>query len=424
MRTYFVAVTFLLVAIVSVEAQVPLSMDEFLTSSYKTQSLLTVTNQQNFLGTKPYQLSPLRKIAFQTVSNQLDRTRQGYSLRFLPSNPWEVRNTNSYFKTYEELLRIDYDRKLRESLRTHYLAIIDWIFSDEVYLLRQEEKLNTTRLLTIYESQRSTDLFDPEEYVELKINQVDQTIELEEATFNRESVRKKIESLYETAKLSTIEWSSSTIVGVDMIETMLNRSKQEKTINGSEVSYREKQIELAMRKWRLEKSNVNIGFIQSEYEPFREENNRRPWSISLGVTIPLVNPNKGDMAQRKLQVIEAEGTLVETKRDQAVAKEIVYEKMQSLLTRYQDINQMMKSITSNELQATIQQLENNNPVTTLRLKSKTIKLKMLVKRLERDLLTNYIEFLALAELLQSQPLVNYLSPSLSQLGTLDSIDAR
>lgn len=415
MRRYFVAVFFFSAVIVSIQAQVPLTMEEFLASSNKAQSLLTVTNQQIFLGSKPYQLSPLRKIAFQTVSNQLDRTRQGYALRFLPSNPWEVRNTNSYFKTYEELLRIDYDRKLRESLRTHYLTVIEWIFNNEIYLLKQEEKLNTTRLLTIYEAQRSTDFFDPEEYVELKISQVDQTIELEEATFNRESVRKKIESLNESAKLNTIDWSSSNIIGVDMIETILNRSRQEKPVTGSEVSYREKQIELAMRKWRLEKSNVNIGFIQTEYEPFREENNRRPWSISIGVTIPLVNPNKGDMAQRKLQVIEAEGTLVETKREQAVAKEIVYEKMQSLLTRYQDVNQMMKSIDSNELQAAIQQLESNNPVTTLRLKSKTIKLKMLVKRLEHDLLTNYIEFLALAELLQAQPLVNYLSPDLSQL---------
>ncbi len=415
MRKYFVAVFFFSAVVVSIEAQVPLTMEEFLASSSKAQSLLTVTNQQIFLGSKPYQLSPLRKVAFQTVSNQLDRTRQGYSLRFLPSNPWEVRNTNSYFKTYEELLRIDYDRKLRESLRTHYLTVIEWIFNNEIYLLKQEEKLNTTRLLTIYEAQRSTDLFDPEEYVELKISQVDQTIELEEATFNRESVRKKIISLYETAKSNTIDWSSSNIIGVDMIETILNRSRQEKPVTGSEVSYREKQIELAMRKWRLEKSNVNIGFIQTEYEPFREENNRRPWSISLGVTIPLVNPNKGDMAQRKLQVIEAEGTLVETKREQAVAKEIVYEKMQSLLTRYQDVSQMMKSLDSNQLQAAIQQLESNNPVTTLRLKSKTIKLKMLLKRLEHDLLTNYIEFLSLSELLQAQPLVNYLSPSLSQL---------
>jgi len=404
---------FLLTEIVS--AQV--SMEEFLGAAFQTQKLLTLDQQQSFLQTKPYQLAPIRKLAFQTTSNQLDRTRQDYSFRVLPSNPWEVRNTNNYFKTYSELITIDQDRQLREALRERYLLIIEWGYWDEIHRLKEEEKVNTQKLLSIMEAQRLSPNFNPEEYVELKLDQVDQTIELEEMAFNRDALQKKIEALYEAAKQKSIGWTGASLMTVEKIEELTNQARQEGSSSGSELAYREKQIELAMRKWHLEKSNINLGFIQTQYEPFREESNRRPWSISVGLTIPIFNPNKGDMAQRKLQVIEAQGVYEQAKIDQRQGKDFAYEKIMSLLVRYKDVSKMTSDLNFGDLATTMQQMKSNNPTTLVRLQNRSLRLKVLTARLKREILNSYIDFLAYAELLQQRPLINYLSPALSQLPT-------
>ncbi len=395
----------------SVFAQV--SMEEFLGAAFQSQRLLTLGQQQSFLQTRPYQLAPIRKLAFQTTSNQLDRTRQDYTFRVLPSNPWEVRNTNNYFKTYSELITIDQERQLRESLRERYLLIIEWGYWDEIHRLKEEEKMNTQKLLSIMEAQRLSTNFNPEEYVQLKLDQVDQTIELEEMAFNRDALQKKIEALYETAKQKSIGWTGASLMTVEKIEEFTNRARQEGSTTGSELAYHEKQIELAMRKWHLEKSNINVGFIQTQYEPFREETNRRPWSISVGLTIPLFNPNKGDMAQRKLQVIEAQGVFEQTKLNLRIGKDFSYEKIMNLLLRYKEVAKMTTDLNFGELASTMQQMKSNNPTTVIKLQNRSLRLKVLTARLKREILNSYIDFLAYSDLLQQKPVINYLSPSLA-----------
>ena len=389
------------------------SMEEFLGAAFQSQRLLTLGQQQSFLQTRPYQLAPIRKLAFQTTSNQLDRTRQDYSFRVLPSNPWEVRNTNNYFKTYSELITIDQERQLREALRERYLLIIEWGYWDEIHRLKEEEKMNTQKLLSIMEAQRLSSNFNPEEYVQLKLDQVDQTIELEEMAFNRDALQKKIEALYETAKERSIGWTGASLMTVEKIEEFTNRARQEGSTTGSELAYHEKQIELAMRKWHLEKSNINVGFIQTQYEPFREESNRRPWSISLGLTIPIFNPNKGDMAQRKLQVIEAQGVFEQTKLNQRIGKDFSYEKIMNLLLRYKEVAKMTTDLNFGDLALTMQQMKSNNPTTVVKLQNRSLRLKVLTARLKREILNSYIDFLAFSDLLQQKPVINYLSPSLA-----------
>ncbi|MCE2997313.1 MAG: hypothetical protein ACK5RG_18945 [Cyclobacteriaceae bacterium] len=389
------------------------SMEEFLGAAFQSQRLLTLGQQQSFLQTRPYQLAPIRKLAFQTTSNQLDRTRQDYSFRVLPSNPWEVRNTNNYFKTYSELITIDQERQLREALRERYLLIIEWGYWDEIHRLKEEEKMNTQKLLSIMEAQRLSSNFNPEEYVQLKLDQVDQTIELEEMAFNRDALQKKIEALYETAKQKSIGWTGASLMTVEKIEEFTNRARQEGSTTGSELAYYEKQIELAMRKWHLEKSNINVGFIQTQYEPFREESNRRPWSISMGLTIPIFNPNKGDMAQRKLQVIEAQGVFEQTKLNQRIGKDFSYEKIMNLLLRYKEVAKMTTDLNFGDLALTMQQMKSNNPTTVVKLQNRSLRLKVLTARLKREILNSYIDFLAFSDLLQQKPVINYLSPSLA-----------
>jgi len=396
--------------------QAQVSMEDFLFAALEEPALKSFSNQDNFLNTKPYRLAPIKNLEFRTESNQLDPERQDYALRLNPANPWEVKRTNEYYKTYQELLQLDRDRLLKESLLARYEVIIGWLYYQEISLLKEEDKLNTEKLLSILEGQRYSSYFDAGDYVKLKLDQVEKVIEVEEARFEIDNQRRRVEGLFDKAKLKTINWPASQVISLERLEAVVDSlSALQLQANGGEVAYREKQMDLANTEWLLEKSNVNVGFLQTQYQNFRIEQGRKPWNISLGVTIPVFNPNKGDMTKRKLEFMEAEGDRDQAKSDQQTGRELMRAKIKSLLKRHGEINTMMNDLSVGTLATTLQRINDNNPTAVVQLQSNLIKLKTMAARLKQEVLLAYLGFLSYSEVLQQRPLINYLSTDLSEL---------
>lgn len=401
-----------LLLLLAFPVQGQVSMDDFLSAAQQEPTVQAFNSQQNFLSTKKsYRLAPIQKLEFRSESNQLDRTRQDYALRINPVNPWEMNRTNRYFKTYQELLQLDRDRALKESLLVRYNVIIGWMYYQEIRGLKAEDKRITEKLLAILEGQRFSGFFDAEDYVELKLDQVDKTIELEETLFEIENQRRRVEALYESARLKAIHWPQEAILAVDQVMAVVD-SLMMQPVQAGEVAYRQKQLDLATTEWQLEKANVNVGFLQTEYQPWREEQGRRPWSIGFGVTLPVFNPNKGDMAKRKLEALEAEGERDLAQNEQQAGREISREKLKSLIQRYREVLTMTEELNVGALATTLQQINDSNPMAAVRVQNNLIKLKTMAARLKQEIYLSYLEFLNYAEVLQVKPLLNYLAPSL------------
>jgi hypothetical protein len=392
-------------------AMAQVSMEDFLIDALNEPAIQTTIQQNAFLNTKAFRLAPIKQLQFRTESNQLDPDRQDYALRLNPANPWEMKRNNEYFKSYQELITLDRDRLLKESLTNRYEVIIRWLYYQQLKLLHEEDKNLTEKMLGILEGQRFSAYFDPDDYVDLKMDQVEKEIELENVLFEIDKQRKQAEFLHEPAKTLSIEWNEAMVISIDDLELKVDNLLTQKG-NGGEVAFLEKKIDLANSEWHLEKTNINVGYLQAQYQPFREEQGRKPWNIALGVTIPVFNPNKGDMAKRKMDVIVAQGELDQTKVEQEARRELVYRKIKSQISRYRNINNMMRELDAGKLAGTLQQMSNNNPVVTIRLRSKLVKLKIMAARLKQEIYLSYIEFLGYSEVLQHLPLVNYLSPQL------------
>src|SRR5688572_20319413 len=91
-------------------------MGDFLLSAEKSPEVQSIDAQLNYLAGKPYRLAPIQRMELRTESNQLDRARQDYGLRFNPANPWEMRNNNKYFSAYESMLSSERSMVLEEAL--------------------------------------------------------------------------------------------------------------------------------------------------------------------------------------------------------------------------------------------------------------------------------------------------------------------
>lgn len=397
------------------QVQAQVTIEEFLNSAYQEPLLKSFDAQYDFLNDKKaYRLAPIQKLELRTESNQLDRTRQDYGLRINPANPFEIKRTNQYFKGYQELLTLDRERTLKELLFARYEVIIGWVYYQEIRDLKEEDKKNTEKLLSILEGQRYSGFFDAEDYIELKMEQVDKVIELEETFFEIDNQKRRVDALYNEARLKQINWPVTEMISWERLEKVVD-SIFNGELRAGEVAYRQKQIDLANREWQLEKANINMGFIQTQYQQWRIEQNRRPWSISLGITVPIFNPNKGDMTKRKLEMLEAEGEFNTAKNDQQAGLEISREKIKSLIKRYREMQAMTENLNVGAVATTLQQIKDSNPMAVVRMQNNLIKLKTMMARLRQEIYLSYVEFLSYAEVLQQQPVRNFLSAELNPI---------
>jgi hypothetical protein len=165
----------------------------------------------------------------------------------------------------------------------------------------------------------------------------------------------------------------------------------------------------------LEKNNINFGYIQAKYQDFRIEQGRKPWSVGLGVTIPVFNPNKGDMTKRRLESIESEQELKEAKVEMDKDQVRLRAQLRDLIASHQKIEEKIKALNVSSLAKTLNTIQKSNPVAGVRFQGNLIKLQELALKLKQNILITYTEWLASTDALQQVPLTNYLSRNLETL---------
>ncbi|WP_339926107.1 hypothetical protein [uncultured Cyclobacterium sp.] len=387
-----------------------LSMDYFLQSALQSSAVKVFDTQDNFLDTNPYKLSLIRGLEFRTESNQLDNDRQDYTVRLNPANPWEVKRNNEYFKNYQQVLQLDRQRELKEVIKRHYELIINWAYLDELKKLKKEEQEIIKTSIDILAAQKFSSYFDANDYADLKIEQIEKMVELEELSFGEDAQRTEVEALYPLARNQEITWTLNELIPIEKIQNLV---RSQPGFSGvGELAYRQKKVDLALSEWKLEKSNINIGYIKAQYQGYRIEQERKPWSIGVGIAIPITNPNKDNMTKRKLEIIEAESDLLIAKSEQQVGLEMVRKNLENLSQRYNNLQNRLDSLDIPALASSLQKIEESNPLTMIKLRGSMIKSKNMAARIKKEIYLTYIDYLWYSELLQQQPFTNYLSKGL------------
>lgn len=384
------------------------AINGFILSAYEDTEVKSINEQIQYLNSRPYRLAPIDQLQFRTESNQLDPSRQDYALRLNPANPWQVRNNNRYFHDYKSMLELKRDVALEEALYERYLLAVDLLYHRELKELRKRDTEIGDAYLKVLENQRSSDYFDAKDYVDLKLDQIDRSVEAEEAAFEMDDVIRHMTSFHTLPSQEESSWTDQPVISFPSILAAVDSlfQAQQKT---STMAYYDQRINLMKSEYALEKSNINVGFFQAQYQRFRIEQDRHPWSLSLGVTIPIFNPNKGDMTKRKIEMMEEEQEQAEIKQEDETAALRAREQIRSIMIRYDGVQEKIKMLTAGPLVNTLRSMEGNNPAVQLRLHSNILKLEVIALKLKQSVLYAYVEFLCHVDAIQQRPLINHLS---------------
>jgi hypothetical protein len=387
---------------------------EFIGSAADAPEVKSAAAQISYLETKPYRLSPLQKMEFRTQNRELLYTQQEYALRFNPANPWEVQRNNKYFQEYQTSLSFEKEVALKTALVDRYNLVILYLYYYELKALAVESDQLVTKQLAILERQSASSFFDADEYVKLKVDQLDKTVEKEETDFDWQSQKSAVSQLDPSASGKNVEWENQLLISIERMERVAD-SLNTQAVSPLEVAYRQQKVNVARSQYNLEKSNINLGFLQTSYDRRRVNQDRTPFNISLGVTIPITNPNKGDMARRKLDEIESEYELNAARIDDQASQDVSYQKLKESITRYRDLQNKINELKNSSLQKDLTLLKGGDPLIALQFESGLNKLRVLQSKLKRKALTYYVEFLTESDHLQQKPLINFLSDKLTPL---------
>lgn len=400
---------------VNVEVSGQVTVSEFLRSAKDDREVRLFEEQLSYLQQKPYQLSPLQKLEVRTRSNQLDPARQDYALRLNPANPWEVRHNNNYFKEFQLVLATRKAIVLKEVLAARYKLVIDFMYYRELKALAEEDKKLAEAALAVLGMQQYSDSFKGDDFVKLNLEHLNKVVALEEVSFEMDNQMDHIVEKHPAAFDQNIEWDYQRILSIDQIEMVVDSLF---TAEGSNIAlaYQEGKVNLANQEFKLEKSNINVGFLQTQYEPYRIEQNRKPWNISMGITIPIANPNKGDMTKRKLEVIEAQYDLDEKRGELQSQRVMLHRRLKNLITRYRLTKLKMDELRNGTLAKTLTEMKGNNPLAAIQFNANTLKLQGIVLKLRQSILSTYIEFLSSTDRLQQHPITNYMSSDFEEIG--------
>ena len=400
---------------VNVEVSGQVTVSEFLRSAKDDREVRLFEEQLSYLQQKPYQLSPLQKLEVRTRSNQLDPARQDYALRLNPANPWEVRHNNNYFKEFQLVLATRKAIVLKEVLAARYKLVIDFMYYRELKALAEEDKKLAEAALAVLGMQQYSDSFKGDDFVKLNLEHLNKVVALEEVSFEMDNQMDQIVEKHPAAFDQNIEWDYQRILSIDQIEMVVDSLF---TAEGSNIAlaYQEGKVNLANQEFKLERSNINVGFLQTQYEPYRIEQNRKPWNISMGITIPIANPNKGDMTKRKLEVIEAQYDLDEKRGELQSQRVMLHRRLKNLITRYRLTKLKMDELKNGTLAKTLTEMKGNNPLAAIQFNANTLKLQGIVLKLRQSILSTYIEFLSSTDRLQQHPITNYMSSDFEEIG--------
>lgn len=395
-------------------AQAQSGFGAFIKTAQDAPTVTMFDLQVDYLNKKPYRLAPVQKIELRTESNRMDIARQEYALRVNPSNPWELRQNNRYFNALKSTLALEKGLILKEVLFERYTLIIELVTYAGLKDLAQRELELTQTYISMLEKQQLSGQFDGEDYVDLKLEEMDKSVEVDEALFEAENAARKVVAIFPEAATSVKTWSLNDVVTIAQIQKLLD-SLETTTSEASSLTYFQQKIKLADREYDLEKNNINLGYFQAKYEEFRIANGDRPWSIGFGVTIPVVNPNKGDMAKRKLRSIESQQEYKEAKLEFTKDQIRLRGQLGDLIASYYKIEEKINTLNVSALARTLSSMQKSNPVAGVRFQTNLIKLEKLALKLRQNILLTYTEWLFSTDALQQLPMTNYLSKGLETL---------
>lgn len=385
------------------------SISKFISSAADEYEVKTFDAQSAYLQQKPYRLSPLKELEYRHTNYELLDVRNRMGLRVTPANPWELRANKQYFQNFQSTVELERELAFKEAMMERYQAVVDYLYYDEMKSLHAAGTKLLKDQLSILERQSGSGNFDADQFARLKVEELDYQVDAEEVEYERAGHIHYMESILAEVHEHPVSWTPEDLISVAALRSVMD-SMVTASVKSTLVAYEQQKIRTAQSQYKTEKYDWNVGFVQGTYDQWRNEQGDVPLILSFGVSIPLTNPNKPQMARRKLEVIEAEFDLKESDAETNRDRIIYQDRLIMLMNHYDKLERQVNDLKSGNLAQSLSSIKGGDPLVYVQVSQRIAKMEILLLKVKREIYTSYVFYLTFTDRIQREPLVNFLLP--------------
>lgn len=382
---------------------------DFILTAFEDLNTSKFDAQLDFLKTRNYSIPIIDEIEIRGGNDEFNREDQQYAIRIRPSNPWKIRRNNALFNATRKELDIRRKLAFAENLRDRYALALDYIFEKRAAEIHEESFQLLQQRITVLEENQQTNLFDAKDYIEAKLELIEALVELNDSNSDLNRLEIEILSILQT---TSIDWSDLELISTEKLN-LHSQQVAKSMFNSTELELIAQELEVAKRELSLEKADFDLGFIQGEYSPFRD--NDSDLGLSAGITIPIFRSNKNQIAERKLDEIELRNELITEQQRDSINKVLNYNYLQQLISHHIELVKQIELLNLDSLVDQLNRIEDNNPLSLLDIQEGILKIKELKLQSEEQLLNQYLEFLEAFDAYSQSSLVNLISNSMETI---------
>jgi hypothetical protein len=385
------------------------SMSRFISSASQEYEVKTFDAQSAYLEKKPYRLSPLKELEYRHTNYELLDVHNRMGLRLTPANPWEMQANKQYFQNFRSTVMLERELAFKEAIMLRYLAVVDYLYYYELKNLHVAGAKLLQDQLSILQKQSGSGQFDADQFARLKVEELDYRVDAEEVEYLLAGHIHYMESFLPEVHDHPVSWIPGEVINVAALKTVMD-SMITASVKSTLVAYEQQKIRTAQSQYKAEKYDWNVGFVQGTYDQWRNEQGDVPLILSFGVSIPLTNPNKPEMARRNLEVIEAEYDLKESEAETNRDRVIFQDRLILLLGHYDKLEHQVNELKKGNLAQSLSSIKGGDPLVIVQVNQRIAKMEVLLLKIKRELFTSYVNYLTFSDRIQRQPLVNFLLP--------------
>jgi hypothetical protein len=407
---------FVLILLVLLMATSPMqaqqsTLDAFLSAALRDPAYIAYDDQEAvFSKPSSYGLPWVPNLEFRTRINELLDSRQQYALRADVGNPWQIQSNHRYFKGIRTAKNLEQQLLLKKLMRERYELALDYWFAAERVSIMEKLKVLRQQISAAMVRRSGSAEFDAEQFLNSELEMISRTADVQEAEFERALARARITELHGGSDMGI---DLSGLIDVEGVRNVL--SKQDTGGPVVEMELLKQEIANSELRMKTDRLNFDLGFVQGMYAPYRADRGDGLFGLSAGVTIPLFNQNRDDIARERLKVIERKGVLEQFRQREAGRRRAEIQLALTQIAQYTRTDSLVQDVRKRQMNLAAVLSKDYNPIVELKYQEKLLQLDALKLRIKREIFRQYIACLDNDGRLHQRPLVNYLGKGLEPM---------
>lgn len=384
-------------------------VNDFLLSAYDDNNLNQFDSQIKYINQGDYGVPLIKKMELRYDNDKMIKEDQEYALRLKAVNPLKLKYNNAVFNASKKQLETERQISINLNLYNRYELAMGYMIEDEASKISEKQLKLTNQIVDILTENQQSALFDPQDYVDLKLKQIEAIKKTTDTKQRNLLYTQNIASMLST---TSFDWSNFELISVQTLEKNVHliANRQNNSLNSALLA---NKIDVTKKELKLDNYDLDLGFFQTKYIPYTT--NKSKFGITFGVNIPLFKPKKNKVAESKLKELSLYDELDYTEKIDSINRSISTQFLLKLIDEYYELEQQVEELDIDSISKNMGKIQSNNPLTHLEMKLGVLKLEELLLKSKKAILEQYLEFLMAFDALVTPPLINHISENLEPL---------